>query len=110
MIRLPRFTLREMIMATAIVALAIALWLTWQKLPARTRPGAFAVGGAQTTIEGPLKVTYRERTGLNSTSGSDAVPCQALHFLQDSVVLEYANGRHRRFQSERLEQLSWQAE
>lgn len=108
--RLTKFSLRDLVLITAIVALVLALWLTAQKVPMTNRPGGFPTGGAQTTIEGPLLVSYRQRTSPNSTSGSDDVPLKALHFVEGGVVFEYKRGGFRHYNASRLESLSWKAE
>ena len=107
--RLAKFSLREIILLTAIVALALTLWLTMQKVPEAVRPGGFPAGGAQITIDGPLIVNYREQTSPHSTSGNSGETMRALHFIESGVVFGYNNGRFRRFDSSRLIELGWKA-
>lgn len=107
--RLAKFSLREIILLTAIVALALTLWLTMQKVPEAIRPGGFSANGPQTTIEGPLLVSYREQTSPSSTSGSNDVRMHALHFVEGAVVFEYNNGSFRRIELSRLVDLTWRA-
>lgn len=102
-----RFSLRDIVLVTAIVSLALALWLTLDKMPSADQAGQFPVGGPQTTIDGPLMVSYRERTSPNSTTGSNGFQLESLHFMGDDVVFEYENGRYRWFPKSRLEYLEW---
>lgn len=104
-----QFSLRDMILVTIIVALGLALWVSQEnKVPSTQRAGRLPVGGPQTTIEGPLTVSYRERTSPTSTVGSNGFRLQALQFLDDDVVFEYENGRSRWFRKSRLESLEWE--
>ena len=107
--RFAQFSLRDVIYVTTIVALVLALWLTWQKLPEPTRPGSLPAGGRQTTIAGPLIVRYTEQTRPNSTSSSSDLSMRALHFMEDAVVFEYDNGTFRYIEKSRLVHLSWRA-
>ncbi|QDU57724.1 hypothetical protein [Aeoliella mucimassa] len=108
--RLARFSLRDVIYVTTIVALALALWLTSRKVPEPTRPGSFPVGGPQTTVTGPLLVNYRQQTSASSSSGSDNVPMRALHFLDDAVVFEYESGGFMYLEKSRIVNLSWRVD
>lgn len=101
--RLGKFGLRDLFYVTAIVALAITLWLTAGKLPPPARPGGFPAGAGQTTVEGPLTVNYK--VGNTRYRG---VSLQALHLLDDSVVFEYPGGRFSRISSAALEELEWE--
>ncbi|MCO6043755.1 hypothetical protein NG895_07530 [Aeoliella sp. ICT_H6.2] len=102
-----RFSLRDMILVTVIVALGLALWLTQEQVSSQQQIGQFPDGGPQTTIEGPLTVSYRERTSPNSTTGSNGFRLQSLHFMGDEIVFEYEDGRFRWFPKSRLEHLEW---
>lgn len=107
MTTLPRFSLREIILLTTIVALALALWITMRKVPQANAAGTF-VGGAPTqTIAGPLVVSYREQIDPSTTSIQNDVPMVQLHFVEGAVIFEYQGHRCHRVESSRLRELSW---
>jgi hypothetical protein len=110
-LKLPlQFSLRELLLVTTVVALAVALWQTSLRVPPAAAPGNIQSQGGYRTVVGPLKVTYRIRSAPNSTHGSNDVPIKALHFLEGAVIFEYENGRRERYEAERLETLEWRPE
>jgi hypothetical protein len=103
----PRFSLREIILLTTIVALALALWITIAKVPQPNVPGTFVGGSPTQTIAGPLVVSYREQVDPSMTSIQNSVPMVQLHFVEGAVIFEYEGQRCHRVESSRLLELSW---
>ncbi len=77
-----QFSLRELLLATTVVALAVALWQTSLRVPQRGAPGVLQSHGNYKTVVGPLLVSYRIRTSPNSTSGSDSRSYQSVAFCR----------------------------
>jgi hypothetical protein len=107
MASLTRFSLREVILLTTIVALALALWVTIGRVPQANVPGTFVGGSPTQTIAGPLLVSYREQIDSRTTSAQNDIPMAQVHFVEGAVIFEYANHRCQRVESSRLLELSW---
>ncbi len=105
--RWSKFSLRELLLVVAVVALAMVLWLTARQVPPAAPAGVLPADGSQITVPGPLLVSYRVRTSPNSTSGSTGVQVEKLHLLEGGIVLQYKDGRSRWIDSSRIVELSW---